>query len=94
MLNKADESALGLWVLAVLLLTTAIITVGLQNERPTIQAAEYDHIVVFSCPNGTTGAFGNRDVGRGIDIGCFDSRGMKVPEGAATFNACRNIVCE
>ena len=94
MLNKADESALGLWVLAVLLLTTAIITVGIQNERPTIQAAEYDHIVVFSCPNSTTGAFGNRDVGRGIDIGCFDSRGMKVPEGAATFNACRNIVCE
>jgi hypothetical protein len=94
MLNKADENALGLWVLAVLLLTTAIITVGLQNERPTIQAAEYDHIVVFSCPNSTTGAFGNRDVGRGIDIGCFDSRGMKVPEGAATFNACRNIVCE
>jgi len=94
MLNKADESALGLWVLAVLLLTTAIITVGLQNERPTIQAAEYDHIVVFSCPNSTTGAFGNRDVGRGIDIGCFDSRGTKVPEGAATFNACRNIVCE
>jgi hypothetical protein len=94
MLNKADENALGLWVLTVLLLTTAIITFGQQSERPLIQAAEVDHIVVFSCPSGTTGAFGNREVGRGIDFGCFDARGDKVPEGAANLNACRNTVCE
>jgi len=94
MLNKADETALGLWVLTVLLLTTAIITFGQQSERPLIQAAEIDHIIVFSCPGGSTGAFGNKEVGRGTDVGCFDYVGNKVPEGAANLNACRNTVCE
>ncbi len=96
MLNKADESALGLWTLTILLLTTAIITAGIQAESPLIQAAESDNIVIFSCGNNTptTGGYGNRLVGQGIDVGCFDSLGNKVLEGAANLNACRNLVCE